>query len=106
LRHYRGVDVVTKVDAVVAGTALWLKWGVGTTSPKRLDLDQDGHDRDLRQIKPKIIVPMLIFAQATLDKFLTRIGDFYAVRHVEARTVILTRSELPAEPEIMVLPGR
>ncbi len=62
----------------------------------------------LRQIKPKIIIPMHIFTQATLDKFLTRIGDSYAVRHAEAPTVVLiiTRSELPAEPEVMVLPGR
>jgi len=60
----------------------------------------------LRQIKPKIIIPMHIFTQATLDKFLTRIGDSYAVRHSEAPTVFFTRSELPVEPEIMVLPGR
>ena len=60
----------------------------------------------LRQIKPKIIIPMRIFTQATLDKFLTRIGDSYAVRHAEAPTIVLTRSELPAEPEIMVFPGR
>jgi hypothetical protein len=60
----------------------------------------------LRQIKPKIVIPMHIFTQATLDKFLTSIGDSYAVRHAEAPTIVLTRSELPAEPEIMVLPGR
>jgi hypothetical protein len=41
-----------------------------------------------------------------LDKFLTRIGDFYAVRHADRPKVVLTRSELPVEPEIMVLPGR
>jgi len=59
----------------------------------------------LRQINPKIIIPMHIFTQATLDKFLTRIGDFCAVRHADLRTVVLTRSALPAEPEIIVLPG-
>jgi hypothetical protein len=60
----------------------------------------------LRQVKPKIIIPMHIFTQATLDKFLTRIGDFYTVQHAEAPTVVLTRSGLPVGPEIMVLPGR
>jgi len=40
-----------------------------------------------------------------LDKFQTKIGDLYAVRHADVRTVVLTRSALPAEPEIMVLPG-
>ena len=69
-------------------------------------LNQDEMIEVLRQIKPKIIIPMHIFAQATLDKFLTRIGDSYGVRHAQAPTVVLTRSELPAEPEIMVLPGR
>jgi hypothetical protein len=49
---------------------------------------------------------MHIFTQATLDKFLIKIGDFYAVRHAAAPTVVLTRSELPGEPEIVVLPGR
>ena len=47
-------------------------------------LNQDDMIEVLRQIKPKIIIPMHIFTQATLDKFLTRIGDFYAVRHAEA----------------------
>jgi L-ascorbate metabolism protein UlaG (beta-lactamase superfamily) len=68
-------------------------------------LNHDDMIEVLRQIKPKIIIPMHIFTQATLDKFLTKIGDFYAVRHAEARTVVLSRSALPAEPEIMVLPG-
>lgn len=69
-------------------------------------LNQDEMIEVLRQIKPKIIIPMHIFTQATLDKFLTRIGDFYPVRHAEGRTVVLIRSALPAEPEIMVLAGR
>jgi L-ascorbate metabolism protein UlaG (beta-lactamase superfamily) len=68
-------------------------------------LNQDDMIEVLRQIKPKIIIPMHIFTQATLDKFLTKIGDLYAVRHADARTVVVTRSALPAEPEIMVLPG-
>ena len=72
-----------------------------------LTLNQDGMTEVLRQIKPKIIIPMhIFFTQTTLDQFLTRIRDFYAVRHAETRTIFLTRSELQAEPEIMVLPGR
>ena len=69
-------------------------------------LNQDYMIEVLRQINPKIIIPMHIFTQATLDKFLARIGDAYAVRHADGPTVVITRSELPAEPEIMVLPGR
>jgi L-ascorbate metabolism protein UlaG (beta-lactamase superfamily) len=68
--------------------------------------NQDDMIEVLRQIKPKIIMPMHIFTQASLDKFLIRIGDFYAARHTGGLTVVLSRSELPAEPEIMVFPGR
>jgi len=48
---------------------------------------------------------MHIFTLSTSDKFLTKIADFYAVRHADGRTVVLTRSELPAKSEVLVLPG-
>src|SRR5215468_443429 len=60
----------------------------------------------LQQIRPKIIIPMHIFTQTTLDKFLTKIADFYAVRRVDSRTLVLSRSELPREAQVVVLPGR
>jgi hypothetical protein len=60
----------------------------------------------LRQIKPKIVIPMHTFTQATLDKFLTKIGDFYLVRSAPSRTLVLARSELPSEAQVVVLPGR
>jgi L-ascorbate metabolism protein UlaG (beta-lactamase superfamily) len=69
-------------------------------------LNQDEMIEVLRQIKPKIVIPMHIFTQATLDKFLTKIGDFYAVRSASSRTLVLTRSGLPTDPEVVVLPGR
>jgi L-ascorbate metabolism protein UlaG (beta-lactamase superfamily) len=69
-------------------------------------LNQDDMIEALRQIKPKIIIPMHIFTQATLDKFLTKIGDLYVVRHATDRTLVLARSELPSETQIVVLPGR
>lgn len=69
-------------------------------------LDQDEMIEVLGQIKPKIIIPMHIFTAATLDKFLTRIADFYALRHAEGPTIVLTRSELPERAEVLVVPGR
>src|ERR1700737_5012187 len=68
-------------------------------------LNQDDMIEVLRQIKPKIIIPMHIFTQEILDKFLKKMGVFYVVQRGERRTLVLTRSALPAEPEIMVLPG-
>jgi len=69
-------------------------------------LNQDDMIEVLRQIRPKIVIPMHIFTQATLDKFLTKIADFYAVRPVASRTLVLSRSELPGEAQVVVLPGR
>jgi hypothetical protein len=60
----------------------------------------------LQQIKPKIAIPMHVFTQATLDKFLARAAEFYTVRRAEDPAVLLTRAGLPATPEILVLPGR
>jgi L-ascorbate metabolism protein UlaG (beta-lactamase superfamily) len=60
----------------------------------------------LQQIKPKIAIPMHVFTQATLDKFLARAADFYAVRRADDPAIVLTRAGLPTTPEILVLPGR
>jgi L-ascorbate metabolism protein UlaG (beta-lactamase superfamily) len=68
-------------------------------------LNQEDMIAVLQQIKPKIVLPMHIFTRATLDKFLTRIGDLFAVRNASSHTVVLSRSELPEKPEIVVLHG-
>jgi len=60
----------------------------------------------LQQIKPKIAVPMHVFTQMTLEKFLARAGEFYTVKRADDPSVMLTRATLPAEPEMLVLPGR
>jgi L-ascorbate metabolism protein UlaG (beta-lactamase superfamily) len=60
----------------------------------------------LQQIKPKIAVPMHVFTQMTLEKFLARAGEFYTVKRADNPSVVLTRATLPAEPEMLVLPGR
>lgn len=68
-------------------------------------LNQEDMIEVLQQIKPKLVIPMHIFNRATLDKFLTRIGDLYQTRQAASRTVVLSRSELPEMTEILVLPG-
>lgn len=60
----------------------------------------------LQQIKPKLVLPMHIFGRATLDRFLDRAREFYDVRWAEQPDFSLSRSELPARPEIRILPGR
>jgi L-ascorbate metabolism protein UlaG (beta-lactamase superfamily) len=68
-------------------------------------LNQDDMIEVLRQIKPKIVIPMHIFTRATLDKFLTRMGNLFEVRHAGGPTIVLARSGLPDKPEVLVLQG-
>src|SRR5215468_3218738 len=68
-------------------------------------LNQNDMIEVVQQIKPKIVIPMHIFTHATLDKFLTRIGDLYRVRNLTSSTIVLSRSDLPETPEILVLRG-
>jgi L-ascorbate metabolism protein UlaG (beta-lactamase superfamily) len=69
-------------------------------------LNQDDMITVLQQIKPKIVIPMHVFTQATLDKFLARAAEFYTVRRAAEPSIVLTRAGLPAVPEVLVLPGR
>jgi L-ascorbate metabolism protein UlaG (beta-lactamase superfamily) len=60
----------------------------------------------LQQIKPKIVIPMHIFTGERLEKFLARAADFYTVRRAPNPRLVLARADLPATPEIIVLPGK
>ena len=69
-------------------------------------LNQDDMIAVLQQIKPKIAIPMHVFTQATLDKFLARAAEFYTVRRAAEPSIMLSRGGLPTSPEVLVLPGR
>ena len=69
-------------------------------------LNQDDMIAVLQQIRPKIAIPMHVFTQATLDKFLARAAEFYTVRRAAEPAIVLNRAGLPASPEVLVLPGR
>src|SRR5690242_16581494 len=69
-------------------------------------LNQDDMIAVLQQIKPKIAVPMHVFTQAPLENFLAPAAEFYTVKRADDPSVVLTRATLPAEPEMLVLPGR
>jgi L-ascorbate metabolism protein UlaG (beta-lactamase superfamily) len=60
----------------------------------------------LQQIGPKLAIPMHIFSQMTLERFLARAAEDYKVQQADKPRIVLTRAELPKEPEILVLPGR
>ncbi|TMJ55580.1 MAG: MBL fold metallo-hydrolase [Alphaproteobacteria bacterium] len=69
-------------------------------------LNQEEMIEVLRQIGPKLVIPMHIFTQASLEKFLTRAGGFFAVRRESGPAVVLSRAGLPVTAEILVLAGR
>ena len=71
-----------------------------------LTLNQEDMIAVLQQIKPRIVIPMHVFTQARLDSFLARAEAHYRVRQMAEPRLLLSRADLPAEPEILVLPGR
>src|SRR3954471_20729613 len=61
----------------------------------------------LRQLKAKIAIPMHVFAEETLARFLALAGERgFDVRHAPEPRITVSRSDLPEQPEILVLPGR
>lgn len=69
-------------------------------------LNQEDMVAVLRQIGPKLVLPMHVFGPATLDRFLARLGEHYRVRRADEPKIVLTRATLPSQPELVVLPGR
>jgi L-ascorbate metabolism protein UlaG (beta-lactamase superfamily) len=68
-------------------------------------LNQEEMIEVLRQIGPKLVIPMHIFSQASLERFLARAAGFHAVRRETVPTAMLSRAALPASPTILVLAG-
>jgi L-ascorbate metabolism protein UlaG (beta-lactamase superfamily) len=60
----------------------------------------------LGQIGPKLVIPMHIFSEATLERFLAQAGALYAVHRETFPTVVVSRALLPESPTILVLAGR
>ena len=59
----------------------------------------------LRRIGPKLVIPMHIFSQASLERFLARAGGFYAVRRETVPILVLSRAALPEALLILVVAG-
>jgi L-ascorbate metabolism protein UlaG (beta-lactamase superfamily) len=60
----------------------------------------------LKQIQAPLAIPMHIFSQATLERFLERMGAVYEVERSATPTVVVSRHTLPTKPKMLVLPGR
>jgi len=60
----------------------------------------------VRQIRPRLVVPMHFFGSHTLDRFLAGMSAHYPVKRSPTAHVVLSRATLPDPPEVLVLPGR
>ncbi|MGA2126349.1 MAG: MBL fold metallo-hydrolase, partial [Xanthobacteraceae bacterium] len=68
-------------------------------------LDLDGMMEVLNALKPQMIIPMHFFSQYTLDRFLDRARQQWDVAAAEIPSVVVSKTTLPAKPEVLVLPG-
>src|SRR5438132_3707732 len=57
-------------------------------------LNQDDMNEVLRQIDPKIAIPMHVFTQATLDRFLGRAAEHFTVRRMPEARILVSRADL------------
>jgi L-ascorbate metabolism protein UlaG (beta-lactamase superfamily) len=70
-----------------------------------MTLDLDGMVEVLQGLKAQMIVPMHSFSTYTLDRFLARMRQNFAISYNETPSLVFTKTTLPASPTIMVLPG-
>ncbi len=68
-------------------------------------LDLDGMMEVLTALKAQIIIPMHFFDQSILDRFLTRARSQWDVETADIPSVVVSKTTLPAKPEVLVLPG-
>lgn len=70
-------------------------------------LDAAGMLEVLQSLQAPVVVPMHFFGQATLERFLALMADNgYDIVRSETPRILLARSDLPARPTVLVLPGR
>jgi L-ascorbate metabolism protein UlaG (beta-lactamase superfamily) len=69
-------------------------------------LDVDGVVETLKTLRARLILPMHYFDSFTLTRFLDRIRNDFAVEMGKVPTIVVSQATLPAEPKVLVLPGR
>lgn len=68
-------------------------------------MDHAGMVATLKKLQARLIVPMHYFEGFTLGLFLEKVKGSFAVRTSEVPTTVLSRATLPADPQVLVLPG-
>jgi L-ascorbate metabolism protein UlaG (beta-lactamase superfamily) len=60
----------------------------------------------LDQIHPHVVIPMHSFSRQNTEEFLALMRDRYQIVQNKTPSVHLSRDDIPAQPEILVLPAR
>jgi L-ascorbate metabolism protein UlaG (beta-lactamase superfamily) len=68
-------------------------------------LDLDGMVEVLHALKAPLMIPMHYFSEYTLNRFLDRIRREWPVEISEVPSVVVSKSNLPVSPKVLVLPG-
>jgi L-ascorbate metabolism protein UlaG (beta-lactamase superfamily) len=70
-----------------------------------LTLDLDGMMEVLAALKPQLIIPMHFFNPYTLGRFLDRARQQWPVEQADIPSLVVSKTTLPANPKVLVLPG-
>jgi L-ascorbate metabolism protein UlaG (beta-lactamase superfamily) len=68
-------------------------------------LDTPGMIEVLRDLKAPLIIPMHYFSSYTLSRFLDAARPHFEVKTNVDPSIVVSRTTLPAKPQILVLPG-
>lgn len=69
-------------------------------------LNTDGMVEVLKQIDAPVAIPMHIFGEGTLQRFLEKMGQIYEVQRHPSASIVMSRDRLPKSRTMIVLPGR
>jgi len=69
-------------------------------------LDLEGMFEVLTSLKASLMIPMHFFSAYTLNRFLSRAKEQWDVEYNETPSFLLSKTTLPVNPKVLVLPGR
>jgi L-ascorbate metabolism protein UlaG (beta-lactamase superfamily) len=68
-------------------------------------LDLEGMFEVVQALKAPLVIPMHFFSTFTLERFLNRAREKFAVEYSNTPSVVVSKTTLPASPKFLVLPG-
>ncbi len=68
-------------------------------------LDLSGTIEVLKSLKAPLMIPMHYFSTFTLDRFLNLAKSQFEIKMHAVPTIVMSRSSLPQQPQVLVLPG-